>query len=489
MKRKQNIIFLLLFVFAKQLVAQQFDPQIVSVSVDTTLPNNKGRVVINYLPTKHAAVDYFKLYHYAGENLHDLGYKIDAKKHTFIYTEAQADKNKEGFTMSSVSKDSNFDDGIPVSPHFTMFLSADKYDICEKTLILTWSAYVGWGSELKEYKVYYKADNEPYKLKTTIDAQKTNCVFDKIKAGSNYKFYIIAENSSGTQSISNIIQYTIPPKETMNTIMFYTDSVIYDGRKVDISFNTDVDAKIEGYSILRSIKPKSFSQIKFINKTEQQRYRFSDIIAPNNQQTQYKILAIDLCKDTIAQTDTVNLPILKGKNKKNVVTLNWGKTFEHFNEQYDVFLSVNNSEFKLIEQGIEENEKKYNLIHLSNNVGEHFCFKIGGHTTKGYISQYNTVCFSIIPEIKMPNAFTPNDDGLNDYIKPLIKYAHIIEYKFIVYNQAGGIVFKTDNYEEKWDGKAYNSSVKEGAYLYFFEFTTYSKNKYKKSGVINVIYP
>jgi len=53
-------------------------------------------------------------------------------------------------------------------------------------------------------------------------------------------------------------------------------------------------------------------------------------------------------------------------------------------------------------------------------------------------------------DLKVPNVFTPNGDGVNDYftIRGLAKGSSLS-----VYNRLGIEVFKSDSYEQNWDGK------------------------------------
>lgn len=53
--------------------------------------------------------------------------------------------------------------------------------------------------------------------------------------------------------------------------------------------------------------------------------------------------------------------------------------------------------------------------------------------------------------IAVPKAFTPNNDGLNDYLYPTNAYK-AKDLKFTVYNRRGQKVFETTNWQNKWDG-------------------------------------
>ncbi len=51
----------------------------------------------------------------------------------------------------------------------------------------------------------------------------------------------------------------------------------------------------------------------------------------------------------------------------------------------------------------------------------------------------------------IPNAFSPNGDGVNDNFKPML-FGQVLHYEFIIYNNFGQIVFQTHQLSESWDG-------------------------------------
>jgi gliding motility-associated-like protein len=53
----------------------------------------------------------------------------------------------------------------------------------------------------------------------------------------------------------------------------------------------------------------------------------------------------------------------------------------------------------------------------------------------------------------VPNAFTPNGDGLNDTFRPVVDYERVRQFSMVIYNRWGQLVFETTNPAEGWDGK------------------------------------
>lgn len=57
----------------------------------------------------------------------------------------------------------------------------------------------------------------------------------------------------------------------------------------------------------------------------------------------------------------------------------------------------------------------------------------------------------------VPNAFTPNGDGLNDVFLPQTR--NLVSYEMSIVNRWGEIVFKTKNTQQGWDGKDAQADV------------------------------
>ncbi len=88
--------------------------------------------------------------------------------------------------------------------------------------------------------------------------------------------------------------------------------------------------------------------------------------------------------------------------------------------------------------------------------------------------------------IAVPNAFTPNGDGLNDNLKPLNAYK-ATELTFRVFNINGKQIYETNDFRKGWDGTVKGVAQNEGVYAWTLEFTDVSGKKIRQKGTTILI--
>lgn len=69
------------------------------------------------------------------------------------------------------------------------------------------------------------------------------------------------------------------------------------------------------------------------------------------------------------------------------------------------------------------------------------------------------------PNYLVPNAFSPNKDGLNEVFRPVPPGMRSTEY-FRVFNRVGQMVFQTNKWMEGWDGKFKGKDADQGTYVW-----------------------
>ncbi len=78
--------------------------------------------------------------------------------------------------------------------------------------------------------------------------------------------------------------------------------------------------------------------------------------------------------------------------------------------------------------------------------------------------------------IAVPNAFTPNRDGLNDFLYPLNAYK-ATDLLFRVFNRVGEMVFETRDWTRKWDGRYRGQGADPGTYVWILTYTDNESGK------------
>ena len=98
-----------------------------------------------------------------------------------------------------------------------------------------------------------------------------------------------------------------------------------------------------------------------------------------------------------------------------------------------------------------------------------------------YSLQISNLCESIVEEVQVryefenrgdyifvPNAFSPNEDGMNDVFLPLPALDITVEaIDFYVFDRWGNHVYDTHIVNEGWDGKVENKMYKPGVYVWY----------------------
>lgn len=75
------------------------------------------------------------------------------------------------------------------------------------------------------------------------------------------------------------------------------------------------------------------------------------------------------------------------------------------------------------------------------------------------------------PKIFVPNAFSPNLDGINDVLLPYIAVeATILNYEFSVFDRWGNRIFRSSDVNEAWNGNFKNQPLTEGNFIWLLEF-------------------
>lgn len=91
-------------------------------------------------------------------------------------------------------------------------------------------------------------------------------------------------------------------------------------------------------------------------------------------------------------------------------------------------------------------------------------FRIQASNAFGDHSESNTVKVYRPIQLYIPNAFTPNGDGLNDEFKAVGEGVDF--YQLNIYDRWGNLLFNSNHIEQGWNGTVNGQPAQSGVYSY-----------------------
>lgn len=168
------------------------------------------------------------------------------------------------------------------------------------------------------------------------------------------------------------------------------------------------------------------------------------------------LLGVNILQDTIllaeGETDTLNVAVLDPNNNPPY-TYNWSP-FGY------VTALDNNGAFLATSTG----QSRYYFVNVPYGTG---------------CASYDSVLVIFIDcedTLKIPNVFTPNDDGKND--EYFLDYScDLVDFRFEIYNRWGRLIYESTDSDFRWDGVTSNGDeATEGVYYYIMKSRSRSAN-------------
>jgi gliding motility-associated-like protein len=89
------------------------------------------------------------------------------------------------------------------------------------------------------------------------------------------------------------------------------------------------------------------------------------------------------------------------------------------------------------------------------------------------------------PYLAVPNAFTPNGDGLNDVLE--LKGRYLAGFSFVVVDRNGQQVFQATDRGQTWDGTIRGHAPVNGAYVWRFTMQDEAGQPYTRTGSVTIL--
>jgi gliding motility-associated-like protein len=354
----------------------------------------------------------------------------------------------------------------------------------------------GNGSSGSDKKQAAAAD---FVLLATNRADETSFTHMQIEENRYYEYVVEAFDNQDTRSTSNRIKYFtyMPPPPEFVSLDYVS---VLDESAVELSISADISGEINDFLVSRSSSPEGvFTPVQTLPDLSDTNVHLTDNLATRAQQFYYKVEALNSCFHPVKASNLGNNILLHGKADESVVRLEWNpyRGFPGGVASYSVFRKNAYGELALIatvahdQLSYTENVRTAGDRYSDGAVIYVIEARENGSNPLGItgVSRSNEVEINVETRMYLPNAFTPNNDGRNDYFAPVIDFIPET-YRMFIYDRTGEVLFHSTDPLNGWDGSVNGAGMaREGVYVYHIEYLSHNGTRQVATGNVTLVYP
>ncbi len=181
---------------------------------------------------------------------------------------------------------------------------------------------------------------------------------------------------------------------------------------------------------------------------------------------EYRVEMLNQCDDTVISNQH-NSILLEGTNEEftKEVFLDWNdyKNWKQGVQTYEVFRKLDHeADYSLYADAMTATATEF----VNGKDGFRHCYRVRAiENISGEESWSNELCLDFRHEVIIPEAFSPNGDGVNDvwYIENIEMFPnnHVQ-----IFNRWGNMVYEADSYDNSWDGRRKGKKMPDATYYF-----------------------
>lgn len=422
------------------------------------------------------------------------GYAIDtiyeADKRSYTNTTSNAAYYHESYVIAAIDSSDNIS---PLSNFLNTVYISGQLDTCAHNINLQWNRYLSENPTVSEYRIFSSRDGSEFSLEALTESSDTSYSRENFESYSEYCFYIEAILPGDLSSRSNIfcINTGLPrPPGWINA-----DYASYnDDSTVSLAFTIDPASELHDFRIERSTDSLSGHEIIYEGSHNEERIEYIDNDPPEGI-NYYRMSALNSCNEPVIYSNyssTVNLDI---SVENNLIHLQWTTYYNWLGGVLTYSIQRNNRGFFEEIATLGSNDTSYTdniRAFLYETDQEDLCYRIiAEEGSNPYINNASstsvTRCMEQPVNVFVPNAFTPDNNTLNEIFKPVISFTPL-DYKMVIKNRSGKTLFETNDHLHGWDGRHNSEMMPQDVYIWFLKLETPGGKTISKTGTVTIIF-
>lgn len=455
-------------------------PSIDSVSVDAS-----GNAIVGWQPSTVPDVVGYVVYQYINGIWTAVDTLFGVNNTNYTNLISNADLQSEQYVIAAFDSCGNISAFSGV--HQTVFLSS-WVNICNATTYLTWNNYINMSPAVAGYSVYVSENGGPFNYAGSTGAGDTTFEHGGLIQFSTYCYYVVAFNAAGTiTSTSNeVCEYANVPQQPV--FQYLRAVTVNNPNQVKLTAFVDNSADIQGYNVMRAdtiLGP--YEQIGFIPFNMQTAVTYYDNTAQTELQSYYyKLIAVDSCGAPSVSSNisrTIYCEATPNSEFTNTIVWNDYESWLGTVSYYNIYRTVDGVPDPTPVATVPFTGAGYNVYvddvsaFSPSNVGM-FTYTIEAVEGPGNFYLFTDTSYSNaaeaaqLPLVFVPNAFTPNNTGVNDVFIPSTGFIDVVDYEFSVFDRWGEKIFTTNDRLTGWNGMIGTKKCEAEVYVWTLTFKT-----------------
>ena len=477
--------------FSARLAAQgDIDPPVSPLFTFLTVKPATGYCELRWQKSPSTDVAGYVMYSYKNGEGFALDTIWDPEATSYLHTGSASSYYSESYVIAAIDYAGNIS---PLSNVLeTIFLQAE-IDSCNNLFYLAWNSYAELPYPVTGYRIMISEDGGPYSETATTSPQETTFSVETFETDVYYCFVVEAMLETGLVSQSNSSCLLTDMQRAPDWINA-DYATVDEENHIILSFTVDPVSEINKFGIERmKAGDNIFTRISTLDN-QSGKISFTDNNVDAGTPYIYRLAAINSCGVAVVYSNTATNIVAGVVNKNDSLRLSWTRYADWLGgiSHYSVFVRTGELFYELASVAPGDTLYSFGYAELMYEItGHDICFYITAsegvnpHGIAGE-SRSAVICTGILENIFIANAFTPNEDNINDLFKPTLSFSPS-DYHFVISDLRNRILFESRDHEASWDGKYQGSPLPQGVYLWYLKLLTPSGEIITRSGTVTIL--
>ncbi|MEL6191098.1 MAG: PKD domain-containing protein [Bacteroidota bacterium] len=354
-------------------------------------------------------------------------------------------------------------------------------------VILEWNPYRGW--QVDQYELYRVTDYNPFRVEliATLPGTETQYLDESTECFNAYSYRVKAVGSgalheSWSDTTVSFNQKTV----SISTPDLLVRATVENDIEVLVEWQ---DFELQGEEILyleRQEEGGPWTTVATFPAGEDK--YIDENVDVQNKSYSYRVSAQDSCGFRTDPSNIGKTVLMAAERSAGQNNISWSayQGWKFGVDKYEI--EVYNEaagQYQLVDV-VQGDITEYEDRTTSLDQGE-YCYRIwavelGNNRAR---SLSNEMCLPVLTNLMAPNAFTPNQDGINEVFT--LNGIHVLTFNMQIYSRWGTLLYESNDITEGWDGTFEGTPVKEGVYVYIAKGVGFNGQPYLVRGTVTLL--